>query len=105
MISFCLPNFLILIVFWKIEVCSSLFIHLYSFNFLCLIVFIFDLFSSSFPLLNDIYLFILGMLAVSRAIGDAGMSPYVSSEPYIASAELNNDAQFLILACDGKIII
>ncbi len=41
------------------------------------------------------------MLAVSRAIGDASMSPFVSAEPFINSVELNNDAQFLILACDG----
>jgi serine/threonine protein phosphatase PrpC len=42
-----------------------------------------------------------GTLAVSRAIGDEGMHPFVSSEPFVNSIELNGDAQFLILACDG----
>jgi len=42
-----------------------------------------------------------GMLAVSRAIGDAGMHPYVSSEPYVNSVDLNGDVDFVILACDG----
>ena len=41
------------------------------------------------------------MLAVSRAIGDSAMHPFVTSVPYINSVELNGDAQFLILGCDG----
>jgi serine/threonine protein phosphatase PrpC len=42
-----------------------------------------------------------GTLAVSRAIGDTSMAPFVSSEPFVNSIALDAQAQFLILACDG----
>jgi len=45
-----------------------------------------------------------GMLAVSRALGDTPLHPYVSSDPEV-HGPLNLDAQsrnqFVILACDG----
>lgn len=42
-----------------------------------------------------------GMLAVSRALGDIFLQPYVTSEPEVFQFELNNNNKVLILACDG----
>eukprot|EP01090_Pellita_catalonica_P017942 TRINITY_DN5590_c0_g1_i1.p1 TRINITY_DN5590_c0_g1~~TRINITY_DN5590_c0_g1_i1.p1 ORF type:complete len:368 (+),score=66.55 TRINITY_DN5590_c0_g1_i1:88-1191(+) len=42
-----------------------------------------------------------GQLAVSRAIGDFYLDPFVTPEPHITEIDLSNDDEFLILACDG----
>jgi serine/threonine protein phosphatase PrpC len=42
-----------------------------------------------------------GMLAVSRAIGDAAHKPYVSAEPEIAVLDLDGDEDFFVMGCDG----
>lgn len=42
-----------------------------------------------------------GMLAVSRALGDSFLTPYVIPEPYQSSFEITSEDKFLILACDG----
>jgi len=46
---------------------------------------------------------VFGTLAVSRALGDAGLKnpDYVSAEPHIMSIELQPDDRFMVLACDG----
>jgi len=42
-----------------------------------------------------------GMLAVSRALGDSFLNPYVIPEPHQSNFSITNDDKFLILACDG----
>ncbi|KAF2072407.1 hypothetical protein CYY_006282 [Polysphondylium violaceum] len=42
-----------------------------------------------------------GMLAVSRALGDSFLNPYVTPEPFQSSFTITEDDKFLILACDG----
>ncbi len=42
-----------------------------------------------------------GILAVSRALGDAGMKPYVSAEPSITTGLLGKENDFIVVACDG----
>lgn len=42
-----------------------------------------------------------GNLAISRAIGDHRLSPYVIAEPEVQEHLLTNQDEFLILACDG----
>ena len=42
-----------------------------------------------------------GILAVSRALGDKALHPYVSFEPEIRQKELDPDDEFMIIACDG----
>ncbi|GAM19275.1 hypothetical protein SAMD00019534_024500 [Acytostelium subglobosum LB1] len=42
-----------------------------------------------------------GMLAVSRALGDSFLTPYVSTDPYIKNITITEKNKFLILACDG----
>ncbi|KAK5582964.1 hypothetical protein RB653_004554 [Dictyostelium firmibasis] len=42
-----------------------------------------------------------GMLAVSRALGDSFLTPYVIPDPHLSSFTLSKDDKFLILACDG----
>jgi len=51
---------------------------------------------------------IMGVLAVARALGDKALFPYVSSQAFTASYDLEDvskadsvSSQFLILACDG----
>ncbi|KAL0218449.1 hypothetical protein P9112_004102 [Eukaryota sp. TZLM1-RC] len=44
---------------------------------------------------------VLGTLAVSRAIGDSFLQPYVSCRPYVSVTEVLPEDSFLILACDG----
>jgi serine/threonine protein phosphatase PrpC len=41
------------------------------------------------------------MLAVSRALGDLILQPYVSAEPEIKKIMVSNKHKLLILACDG----
>ena len=45
-----------------------------------------------------------GQLAVSRALGDFDMEPYVTAEPEVVKVELEEEdahSSFVILACDG----
>lgn len=44
---------------------------------------------------------LLGMLAVTRALGDSEMKEHVSGIPYCTRLKLNPDDGYLILACDG----
>ena len=42
-----------------------------------------------------------GILAVSRALGDPALKPYVSSEPRVVEGYLGRENDYVILACDG----
>jgi len=42
-----------------------------------------------------------GVLAVSRAIGDNYLKPYVVAEPFISETHVTDEHLFVILACDG----
>ena len=42
-----------------------------------------------------------GVLAVSRAIGDHALRPWVINEPYVQSLTLQDRDSHLVLACDG----
>eukprot|EP01087_Luapelamoeba_hula_P009276 TRINITY_DN2387_c0_g1_i3.p1 TRINITY_DN2387_c0_g1~~TRINITY_DN2387_c0_g1_i3.p1 ORF type:complete len:884 (+),score=128.56 TRINITY_DN2387_c0_g1_i3:162-2813(+) len=42
-----------------------------------------------------------GLLAVSRAIGDFYMHPFVTVDPYLNQIELTDEDEYLIIACDG----
>lgn len=43
----------------------------------------------------------MGQLAITRAIGDTDLKPYVTSEPEIVSIELDGEEDFLIMGSDG----
>lgn len=43
----------------------------------------------------------MGQLAITRAIGDTDLKPYITSEPEIVSFELEGDEDFLIMGSDG----
>jgi serine/threonine protein phosphatase PrpC len=42
-----------------------------------------------------------GILAVSRALGDHMLKPFVSAEPTISVTNLKKSDLFMIIACDG----
>ncbi|ORY26483.1 phosphatase 2C-domain-containing protein [Naematelia encephala] len=42
-----------------------------------------------------------GVLAVTRSLGDASMKEFVVGSPYTTETALNDDDEFLIVACDG----
>jgi protein phosphatase PTC1 len=42
-----------------------------------------------------------GVLAVSRALGDHMLKPFVSAEPHVTTTRLKNSDLFMIIACDG----
>ena len=42
-----------------------------------------------------------GVLALSRAMGDFELNPYVICDPEVVCKKIENGDQFLILACDG----
>jgi serine/threonine protein phosphatase PrpC len=42
-----------------------------------------------------------GVLAMSRALGDTGLKPYVSSEPRIVEGYPGKENDYAVLACDG----
>ena len=44
---------------------------------------------------------VLGVLAMSRAIGDGYLKPYVTAEPEVTVTERSDDDECLILASDG----
>ena len=43
----------------------------------------------------------MGILAMSRAIGDLFLKPYVSAEPDVSSIALRLDDEFIVIASDG----
>ncbi|MCX7965688.1 MAG: protein phosphatase 2C domain-containing protein, partial [Syntrophorhabdaceae bacterium] len=42
-----------------------------------------------------------GELAISRAIGDTDLKPYVIAEPFVVSGILSKENDFVVVACDG----
>jgi serine/threonine protein phosphatase PrpC len=42
-----------------------------------------------------------GILAMSRALGDSGLKPYISCEPRIVEGYPGNENDYAVLACDG----
>src|SRR5690349_9700110 len=40
-------------------------------------------------------------IAVSRALGDKHMKPYVSHDPDVFSHEISDNDYFVVMACDG----
>ncbi len=44
---------------------------------------------------------VMGVLAVSRALGDVTLKPYITSEPDIVTVRRNADQWFLVMATDG----
>lgn len=46
-------------------------------------------------------MFYVGVLAVTRALGDISMKNYIVGNPFTTETVLNNEDNVLILACDG----
>ena len=44
---------------------------------------------------------VMGFLAMSRALGDTDLKPFVTGEPRIATGLLGRENDFAVLACDG----
>lgn len=44
---------------------------------------------------------VIGILAVSRSLGDHSCKRYVTAKPFINRVELTDDSEFIVLACDG----
>lgn len=44
---------------------------------------------------------VIGILAVSRSLGDHSCKRYVTANPFINRVELTDDSEFIVLACDG----
>jgi len=42
-----------------------------------------------------------GMIAVTRAIGDSMLQPYLTAEPHISKIELTKGDEYLVIGCDG----
>jgi serine/threonine protein phosphatase PrpC len=42
-----------------------------------------------------------GVLAVTRSLGDSSMKEFVVGAPYTTETTLDDDDEFLIVACDG----
>jgi protein phosphatase PTC1 len=42
-----------------------------------------------------------GVLAVTRALGDASVKEFVVGSPYTTETQLDDGDEFLIVACDG----
>lgn len=49
----------------------------------------------------DSYAHHIGMLAITRALGDHSMKREVIPDPYQTTTILREDSRYLILACDG----
>jgi hypothetical protein len=45
--------------------------------------------------------FAIGVLAVTRALGDSSMKEFIIGAPYTTRTEIGADNPYLILACDG----
>lgn len=45
--------------------------------------------------------YITGVLAVTRSLGDASMKEFVVGSPYTTETALDDQDEFLIVACDG----
>jgi protein phosphatase PTC1 len=43
----------------------------------------------------------IGVLAVTRSLGDSSMKEFVVGSPYTTETELGEEDEFLIIACDG----
>ena len=43
----------------------------------------------------------MGILAMSRALGDLFLKPYVSAEPDVSTFALDGGDEFVVLASDG----
>lgn len=56
--------------------------------------------SISFQLIADDHSS-LGVLAVTRSLGDSAMKDFVVGAPYTTETELGSADEFLIIACDG----
>jgi serine/threonine protein phosphatase PrpC len=50
------------------------------------------------PLITSV---ISGVLAVTRALGDASVKEFVVGNPYTTETRLDDGDEFLIVACDG----
>lgn len=48
-----------------------------------------------------IMVLVIGVLAVTRSLGDSSMKDYVVGSPYTTETELCDVDEFLIIACDG----
>lgn len=44
---------------------------------------------------------VLGILAVTRSFGDHSYKRYVTAKPFVNRVELNEEAEFVVLASDG----
>jgi protein phosphatase PTC1 len=44
---------------------------------------------------------VLGILAITRALGDADLKPHVTSKPYVVTHNLQPTDSMVIVACDG----
>ena len=44
---------------------------------------------------------VFGILAVSRSFGDHSYKRFVTARPYISRTELSENAEFVVIACDG----
>jgi serine/threonine protein phosphatase PrpC len=50
---------------------------------------------------SAILIWTIGVLAVTRSLGDSSMKDYVVGSPYTTETELCDVDEFLIIACDG----
>lgn len=48
---------------------------------------------------------IIGILAVTRSLGDASMKEFVVGAPYTTETTLDEQDEFLIVACDGVCVL
>src|SRR5690606_3224650 len=45
---------------------------------------------------------VVGMLGVSRSLGDASYSPFVSADPFVDVFEIDEEEmEFIVIGCDG----
>ena len=47
------------------------------------------------------HILVSGVLAVTRSLGDSSMKEFVVGAPYTTETTLDDDDEFLIVACDG----
>lgn len=51
------------------------------------------------------FVFILGVLAVTRSLGDHSLKDWVIGNPFTTETVLTNEDEWIILACDGVSIV